>query len=98
MQRICVAVDWQLGRLRRMSRFVLGCGLSIGVALGACVNVPDPNHCWNLERDASCRHWGPNAVCSPCLRSYQGCVNAEDAPDCEEDGSDEGSSSGSEGP
>ncbi|HWB73996.1 MAG TPA: hypothetical protein VG755_03550 [Nannocystaceae bacterium] len=66
--------------------------------LGACVNVPDPNHCWNLERDATCARQNAGAVCSPCLRGYQGCVDAELAPDCDENDDEDGSSSGSEGP
>lgn len=77
-----------------MPRYFLLCGILMGVVLGACVDVPDPNHCWNRDRDASCAHFGANIVCSPCLRGYQGCVDADQAPDCDE----EGSSSGSEGP
>jgi hypothetical protein len=80
-----------------MSRYVVLYGLVIGGALGACVNVPDPKHCWNLERDATCRAQWANTVCSPCLRSYQGCVDADAAPDCEENDSEQGSTSGSEG-
>ena len=82
-----------------MRRYFLLGGVVMGAVLGACVNVPDPNHCWNLERDATCRaRWGGDTVCSPCLRGYQGCVDAELAPDCDENGDEEGSSSGSEGP
>jgi hypothetical protein len=76
-----------------MSRSFVLCGLVVGAALGACVSIPDPNHCWRRDGDRTCRElFGAGAVCSPCLRHYNGCVDADEEPDCggEESSSSEG--------
>ena len=75
-------------------------GLVLGVLVGACVNTPDPNHCWYRERNATCEGlYGADIVCSRCLRGFNGCIDAAEAPDCEgeDDGSEDESSSESSG-
>ena len=77
-----------------MSRSFVVCGGVVGIVLGACVSIPDPNHCWQREGDRTCRElYGEGTACSPCLRGYNGCVSVKDEPDC-----GDGGSSSSSGP
>jgi hypothetical protein len=47
----------------------------------ACVVIDDPNHCWNLDRDATCEELYPGgSVCSRCARGFNGCVDPDDVP------------------
>ncbi|MBC8067572.1 MAG: hypothetical protein IAG13_04490, partial [Deltaproteobacteria bacterium] len=46
-------------------------------ASSGCIVVDDPNHCWNLERDATCEELYPGSVCSRCARGYSGCVEPD---------------------
>jgi hypothetical protein len=74
--------------------------VTLAALAGACVVVDDPNHCWNLDGDATCRElWkNPHAICSRCARGFNGCVEppVEDACRAQpaESSSSESSSSG----
>lgn len=51
------------------------------VAIGGCVVIDDPKHCWNREGDATCVDiYGEGSVCSRCLRGFNGCSDERDAP------------------
>jgi hypothetical protein len=53
--------------------------------LAACV-VPDPNHCANRERDATCVELELGPYCSACADANFGCVSQEPEPVCYPDG------------
>jgi len=70
----------QLGRL---GWWPCATGLLLGWAASGCL-IPNPDHCANLEGDATCIERGEGRYCTLCTRD-NGCVDEKPTADCTPD-------------
>lgn len=71
-------------------------GFTLGVTAGAC-RSDLPNHCANLDEDATCRERGQGQFCNACVLDNDGCVNVMPSPECHDAGDPPGESSSGSG-